>query len=247
MPFTGSHPAAVLPFLRTPLPASGLVIGSTAPDLPFYLPLPQWYATHSAPALVTSDLLIGLLAWAVWHGVLAAPALAAAPAPLRGRLSRLGVGLRGRLASGRQALLLVAALVLGGATHLLWDEFTHAGRWGPEQLPALAAAWGPLPGYRWLQYAGSVAGLAVLAAWLVRWWRRTPCVPAAGHAAGRWVWPLLAGVGLAAGLTAAAGTASLDDAVFPGARWAGGAVLVSGVLLAAAWHLRRRVRLTAER
>ncbi|WP_205730092.1 DUF4184 family protein [Blastococcus sp. TF02-8] len=32
MPFTGSHPAAVLPFLRTPLPASGLVAGSLAPD-----------------------------------------------------------------------------------------------------------------------------------------------------------------------------------------------------------------------
>ena len=34
----------VLPFLRTPLPASALVIGSLAPDLPYYVPVgePGW-------------------------------------------------------------------------------------------------------------------------------------------------------------------------------------------------------------
>ena len=36
MPFTGSHPAAVLPLLRTSLPASALVAGSLAPDVPFH-------------------------------------------------------------------------------------------------------------------------------------------------------------------------------------------------------------------
>ena len=36
MPFTGSHPAAVLPFLRSGLPPSALVIGSMAPDFPYY-------------------------------------------------------------------------------------------------------------------------------------------------------------------------------------------------------------------
>ena len=39
MPFTASHPAAILPFLRTPLPASALVAGSIAPDLPYYVPV----------------------------------------------------------------------------------------------------------------------------------------------------------------------------------------------------------------
>src|SRR5689334_21985437 len=154
MPFTGSHPAAVLPFLRTPLPASALVIGSTAPDLPFYLPLPQWYATHTWLAAVTTDLLLGLLAWALWHGLLAGPALATAPAALRGRLDgRVVPGIAGRLTSARQGALVVIALVLGTATHLGWDEFTHARRWGAEHVAALAESWGPLPGYRWLQYA----------------------------------------------------------------------------------------------
>ncbi|MGY1617134.1 DUF4184 family protein [Geodermatophilus sp. SYSU D00691] len=246
MPFTGSHPAAVLPFLRTPLPASALVIGSTAPDLPFYLPLPQWYATHTALAVVTTDLLVGLLAWAVWHGLLAAPALATAPAPLRARLAGLRTGLRPRLATGRQALLLVAALVLGAATHVLWDEFTHPRRWGPEHLPALAASWGPLPGHRWLQYASSVVGVVVLLAWSVRWWRRTPAAPVVPDRDTRWVWPLLAAVAVVAGTAAALRAGTLDDAVFPGARWAGGSALVAGVVLAAAWHAARRLRRSDE-
>jgi hypothetical protein len=242
VPFTGSHPAAVLPFLRSPLPPSALVIGSLAPDLPYYLPLPQWYATHTALAVGTSDLLLGLLAWAIWQGLLAGPALATAPAPLRARLARFRPGLRDRLATGRQLLLLVAALVLGAATHVLWDEFTHPRRWGPEHLPALAANWGPLPGHRWLQYASSVVGVAVLLVWSIRWWRRTPPAPVEPHRATRWVWPLLAAVGLVAGTAAALHAASLDDAVFPGARWAGGAVLVAGVLLAAGWHVTARSR-----
>ncbi len=54
MPFTPSHAAAVLPFLRTPLPASALVIGSIAPDLPFHLPVDFPWRTHTAQAVVTS-------------------------------------------------------------------------------------------------------------------------------------------------------------------------------------------------
>jgi hypothetical protein len=241
VPFTGSHPAAVLPFLRTSLPASALVIGSMAPDLPFYLPLSQWYATHTWLAGLTTDLLLGLLAWALWHGLLAEPALATAPAALRGRLEgRVAPGLAGRLASVRRVVLLVVALLLGTATHLAWDEFTHAGRWGAEHIPALAESWGPLPGYRWLQYASSVVGLAVLLVWFVRWWRRTPAVPTRTDPAARWVWPLLVVLGLVAGAVAGLAAGTLDDAVFPAAQWAGGTVLLAAVLLAAGRHLARR-------
>src|SRR3954452_14616223 len=114
MPFTGSHPAAVLPFLRTPLPASALAIGSVAPDLPFYLPFPQPYATHTWLAAGTTDVLLGLIAWALWHGLLTEPMLATAPSPLRARLvGRVFPGLARRLSSLRRIALLVTALVLG--------------------------------------------------------------------------------------------------------------------------------------
>jgi len=246
VPFTGSHPAAVLTFPRTPLPPSALVLGSMAPDLPYYLPFPQAYATHTALAVVTSDLVLGGLAWALWHGLLVAPALATAPAPLRTRLAgRVRPGLRPRIRSARECLLVVAALVLGAATHVLWDEWTHPRRWGTEHVPWLAQTWGLLPGYRWLQYASGVVGGAILLAWLVRWWRRTPPAATATGRAGRWVWPVLIGIGGFAGAAAALAAPSLGSAGFDGARWAGGSMLAAGVLLATGWHVgERRVRIS---
>jgi hypothetical protein len=68
LPFTGSHPAAVLPLLRTPLPASALVIGSLTPDLPYYVPirLAGFYPpvtlrgpTHTLWGVLTLDVVIG--------------------------------------------------------------------------------------------------------------------------------------------------------------------------------------------
>ncbi len=174
MPFTPSHAAAVLPLLRTPLPASALVVGSVTPDIPYYLPGDPGVFTHTATAVVTTDLALGGLAWAVWHAVLAAPALAAAPAGLRVRLSDVPLGLRRRVSSGSAVALTALALVVGAGIHVLWDEFTHATRWGAENIPALQEVYGPLHGWAWAQQASGVLGAVALLVWFVRWWRRTP-------------------------------------------------------------------------
>jgi hypothetical protein len=237
VPFTPSHAAAVLPFLRTPLPASALVAGSIAPDLPYYVPLEFPWRTHTALAVVTTDLLLGALAWALWHALLSAPALAAAPAALRGRLTGIPLGLEGRnspVALGWTAL----ALVVGAGTHVLWDEFTHPRRWGTAHVPALDATWGLLPGYRWLQYASGLVGGLVLLGWLARWWRRTPTRPVGPTPGAWWAWVFILVAGLAAGAIAAASAPSLGSAGFQGATIGGGAALAAATLLAIGWHLR---------
>jgi hypothetical protein len=238
VPFTASHPAAVLPLLRTPLPASALVAGSIAPDLPFYLPVPIPWATHTAVAVVTVDVLLGGLAWALWHGLLAAPALATAPAGLRARLPGIRLGVRCRLAGPPMVAWFLLALATGAATHVLWDEFTHPRRWGTELFPVLDQSWGLLPGYRWLQYVTSLVGGLALLLWLVRWWRRTPARPVSAQPATRWVWLLLVTIGAVAGGTAAVRSPSIGAAAFVGATWAGGAVLVAAVVLALGWRVR---------
>ena len=79
MPFTFSHPAAVLPLLR-PLgrfgSLSALVIGSMAPDFSFIVPMGLSRAqTHAPAALLTYCLPAGLLAYLVFHRVLKLPLL----------------------------------------------------------------------------------------------------------------------------------------------------------------------------
>jgi hypothetical protein len=240
VPFTGSHPAAVL-FLRwTPLPVSALVIGSVAPDIPYYLPSGPGWPTHTAVAVVTVDALLGALAWVLWHGLLAAPALAVAPAGVRARVvGRVGVGLRRRVGTTREAALVVAALVVGSATHVLWDEFSHPHRWGTDHIPALTETWHGMAGYRWVQYASGVAGAVALAAWLVRWWRRTPPTPSAGEPAAVWIWAVLLVVGATAGGIAALRAETIRAAGFDGATAGGAAMLTAAVLSALVWHVSR--------
>ncbi|WP_448641259.1 DUF4184 family protein [Geodermatophilus sp. URMC 63] len=244
MPFTGSHPAAVLPLLRTGLPASALVAGSLAPNLPFYLPgRPDW-PTHGLLGIVTVDVLLGAAAWALWHGLLAAPAHAAAPTGLRRRVPR-PPGLRTRLSSARAVAAVLAALSVGAATHVGWDEFTHEGRWGEQHVPVLAARFGTWLGHPWTgadvaQHLSSLAGAAVLAGWLVRWWRRSPTRPGDLRGAAWAVWAGLLALGAVAGTTAAIRASGVLEAGFDGATAGGAAMALAAAVAAAAWRARRR-------
>jgi len=180
VPFTGSHPAAVLPLLRAPLVPSALVIGSMSPDLLYYLGLPdpvRWRLSelsHSPLGVVGFDPLCGLAAFLLWQVLLAPLAVAVAPVAL---CARLGPGLpvppRRHLAGIRPMLLVLTSLVIGAATHVLWDEFTHAGGWGVQQIGWLTARHGWFPGYYWAQLGSSVIGLVLIGLTLLRWWRRS--------------------------------------------------------------------------
>ncbi|WFE24994.1 DUF4184 family protein [Solwaraspora sp. WMMD791] len=254
MPFTGSHVAAVLPLTRTAwLVPSALVIGSMVPDLPYFLPLPvDATLTHSLVGVLTVDVILGLLAVAVWHGLLVRFLTAISPAPLRKRLPPPAAR---RPRSAHRVAMLVASLVLGASTHVLWDSFTHDGMWGATHIDWLAEPHFGTAGYRWAQRVSSVVGAAVVTVWLVRWWRTRP--PAARPAAtqpppaGRLLivsaWTTI-GLAAAGGLAlAAAGAPTPQRMVFLAVTYAGGAGLATVTVLAAAAALPRAVRLLRHR
>ncbi|OON31265.1 MULTISPECIES: DUF4184 family protein [unclassified Micromonospora] len=163
MPFTGSHPAAVLPFARSAMPLSALAIGSMAPDLPLYAPMP--YTTrlsHHLVGVVTVDVLAGLVGYVVWIALLRPLVVAYAPS---------AVGRRVRPAQAAGPGRVVAALGVGALTHVLWDGFTHGGGWGTRLVPALDERIGALPAHEWAQYASSLIGAAAICWWAARRWR----------------------------------------------------------------------------
>ncbi|GAB3245971.1 DUF4184 family protein [Kineosporia babensis] len=253
MPFTGSHPAAVLPLLGTRLVPSALVIGSMSPDLLYYLALPdpvrwRWSeVSHSPFGIVGFDLAMGLLAFLIWHGLIVPLAVAISPAALRDRLApELPVPL---LHHARRVPVIVLSLWIGAATHVLWDEFTHPGRWGTENIPWLAEQHGLLLGYRWGQYGSSVVGLALIGWVLLRWWMRTSPQPGLQRvaalrpavAAGVWLIVLScagvgAGIGLWASISGALGTGSLAFLV---ATYGGGAGMAAVLICSVAVPFRR--------
>ena len=258
MPFTPSHAVVALPFLRTPLIPAAIAIGAMTPDLPLFFRVGLSYGvTHDWLGAVLVDLPLALALLILWRTLLRTTVPAVSPRWLRERLpddwfDGSAVGWRSLWPGGAVAVLvLVASLLIGIASHIIWDLFTHPGRWGTEVLPALGVPWGPLDGTQWLQYASSAFGLIVIAVWAVLWLRRR--MPAERADAGpRWARPVFWGGSLAllvvSGIVELAGHGipdhgGLSQAVF---RWGvpGGAaimLLALGIAVAAAiWRTRQR-------
>lgn len=242
MPFTPSHVAAILPLrgrLSGTLPFAALAIGSVAPDLPYYLPGLNVLSafTHRAWAVPSIDVALGLTAWLLWRWL--APALhELSPSPIRSRW---------RLPAGRPRWWGVPlALAIGAASHVLIDEFTHAGRFGATHVAVLAASYpsplgGSWEGYRWAQYLLGAIGLAIVA-W-VGW--RTPADSIASRPLplARWLgWvagvAALIGAGVAVALAGGLGIAP-RALVFTLLTGSMGAAAVSIVIVAAVHTVRR--------
>ncbi|WP_117212087.1 DUF4184 family protein [Allorhizocola rhizosphaerae] len=246
MPFTGSHPAAVLPFLRWGLPASGLVIGSIVPDLPLYFPfLPSVAITHSLWGAVSIDLAMAALVFVAWQALLGPAMVAIAPKPIRDRLpSRAPAGLRFHFQDLRRQLLTVASLTIGTLTHIVWDSFTHKGMWGARHSPMLSGHYGPFAGYEWAQHISSVGGLVIVVVWC---WRlpktpsQRPLMSRRPFAVAAWILMLTSAVlgSLTGALSVVAGgRVRIPDLLFRTITWGVVATLAIMIIIAAAWRLR---------
>src|SRR3982751_6325377 len=126
MPFAPSHVAAALPFLRTPLLPAAVVVGTVAPDIPYYLPLviPR-ELTHSLLGLVTVDLGFGVLGALAWWFVLREAVVDLLPRVIGTRIPRVErmAWRPARWGWPLTIALLLLSVLVGAATHLLWASF----------------------------------------------------------------------------------------------------------------------------
>jgi Domain of unknown function (DUF4184) len=183
LPFTLSHPAAILPLRRLkPLRTVPLLLGALAPDFSHYLPtsVRTWFPyTHSFAASwrVCLPLCLGIIACCY---LLRAP-LTALMSPRARWLCLSAIEPFGK--HPVEWLLAPLSILLGAWSHLLWDSFTHGNGWMVRHYAALHAQF-TIGSYfttvnRVLQYLSSVAGLAILALW---YWRLPAPDPLALHA-----------------------------------------------------------------
>ena len=235
MPFTPSHAVVALPFIRTPLVPAAIAIGAMAPDLPLFVRgLPLHYGRTHDLGWLPATVLLALVLLLVWRAVLRPAVRELTPAWLGSRLpgewDRGAIGAvrdtlaisavrergehqRWRVSWGGMLLLLVS-LLLGVVSHIVWDLFTHEGRWGVSLLPVLDQQWGPLLGYKWLQHGSSLLGLAIIGVWAIVWLARRDAASPVTRVlpdAVRWAWWLsLPAVLVAAWLLGLAALGPLD-------------------------------------
>jgi hypothetical protein len=187
MPVTlPAHAAAILPLCRVGggrwLPPSALVAGACAPDVAYLLG-PISSLSHSWPGLVLFCLPAGLALW-VWLEALVLPVLRRVLPAVGGVQWGRFLLTRGLPATPRGHVLAALAVLLGAATHVLWDGFTHPRSWPSTVLyPHVFVPLGRwnFPLARVLQHASSLVGSLVVLGVLARRYPRLPQAPG-----GRW-------------------------------------------------------------
>jgi hypothetical protein len=178
VPFTLAHAAAALPLRRTRLVPSALVIGTFAPDFEYFIRLsPGGGFGHSVLGAVVFILPLSLVVLWLFHSVVKVPAVALLPDAMQRRLvPYLG---KFRFVPFTRFALIVFSLLLGIATHLLWDSFTHSRTWlyhhwsylaQPMHIPVV----GTWVHYKVFGYISTIFGTLIVLAWLARWFQTAP-------------------------------------------------------------------------
>jgi hypothetical protein len=127
MPFTFSHPAAVLPFSylsKRWLSLTGLVMGSMTPDFEYFLRMRILSKySHTWAGLFWYDVPLGLLLVLIYNILIKDELIYHLPGFLNRRLSIYKN--TGEPRHWSYVLIVIFSVLLGAFTHIVWDGFTH--------------------------------------------------------------------------------------------------------------------------
>jgi hypothetical protein len=173
MPFTPAHPALVLPLIRWRyVSATALIIGSMAPDFEYFFKMSvNGTHGHTLWGALYFDLPVTfLLAW-LFHAVVKRNAIHNLPGFLQRKFQdTLALDFMTYFKS-HVAVFIISALV-GTASHLLWDNFTHNDGYFAGIIPAYKTVVVPYEGVKYplfyaLQNISSGVGLTLVLVYLL--------------------------------------------------------------------------------
>ena len=163
MPFTFSHPAAVLPFKLLPkrfISMTGLVIGSLSPDFEYFFRMKTYSSfSHTWSGLFWFDLPLTIILAFVFHLVVRDSLIDHLPRFLN---TRLFIFKNFNWTKQFKENFLVVAI----ATHIVWDGFTHEQGQFVQSIPSLkysiSIAGFNTSIYKLLQHASTIIGGAII-------------------------------------------------------------------------------------
>ena len=175
MPFTLAHVAAALPLRRLQLIWSALIVGTIAPGLEYFVRLsPDNGYGHTLSGSLLLSLPLAILTLWLFHSFVKAPLIGLLPDGIQRRLADHHGKFQFRGAA--RFALIVTSILLGIATHLAWDSFTHPNtwlylNWQVLREPVNGPIFGTVPIYKVLQHGSTIVGLGALLIWLALWYR----------------------------------------------------------------------------
>ena len=174
MPFTFSHPAAILPVTLLPKKAyslTGLIVGSIVPDFAYFINMDsENLYGHTMHGLFLFDLPIGIIIAIIYHCLVRDTLTDHVPRWIRSRIIEY------KKFNWLQYMtsnwfIVVTSILFGSVTHLIWDNFTHDNGYFLQYIPVLQKAvyflGRNMSVASLLQYISSViGGLAIIVAFL---------------------------------------------------------------------------------
>ena len=128
MPFTFSHPAAVLPFRLLPrkwVSFSGLVFGSMIPDFEFYIRMnAEVNFSHTIADVFLFDLPAGNISLFIFYNIVANPLIENVPRFLAARISFLK-NTDWNSYFKKNWVIVSLSIIVGAVLHIAWDNVTH--------------------------------------------------------------------------------------------------------------------------
>lgn len=128
MPFTFSHPAAILPFSylsKKYVSFTGLIVGSMIPDFEYFANFSdKSLYSHTWSGLFWFDLPLALIVCFVFHNLVRNPLIENLPAPVLLRCTHC-LNFNWNAWFRRKWLIICLCILLGAASHIVWDHLTH--------------------------------------------------------------------------------------------------------------------------
>jgi hypothetical protein len=170
MPFTFPHPAIVLPLTYLPrqwFSLTGLVIGSLTPDFEYFFRMRiKSNYSHTIDGLFWFDLPLGLLFAFIFHNIVRDSLFDNFPSILKSRfLAFRHFDWNGHFK--KKWFVVTISILIGAASHIFWDGFTHDHGYFVQTIPALQNSMnflgGQIPILKILQHSSTFIGGLVIA------------------------------------------------------------------------------------
>lgn len=170
MPFTFTHPAIILPLTYLPrkwFSLTGLVIGSLTPDFEYFLRMKvKSDYSHTLEGIIWFDLPLGLLLTFTFHNIVRNSLFDNLPTFLKSRFSIFKQFDWNKFFYKNWSVVIISILI-GTASHLFWDSFTHNHDYFVEAIPSLkitiAIFERQIPIFKMLQHSSTLVGGLVIA------------------------------------------------------------------------------------
>lgn len=196
MPFTFCHPALVLPLNYLPWrwrSLTGLVAGAIVPDFEYFLRVSHFSKySHTIPGIFWFDLPLGIVMAFLFHNLLRDGLILNMPLALQKRCSHY-YQLNWNIILRKKWVVIIASVLLGAASHLLWDGFTHETADSLRTLPFKddfrAVTKGKVNAYSlYTQVSSAIGGLIIIySVWQLP--KRRPVTTASSN---KFYWPVTA-------------------------------------------------------